>query len=225
LKLLEGLYCYIWRGRENNCNAYIIDGGLRVLIDPGHRRFLGWLLRSMESDGFTPRDIDIVINTHSHPDHCEADVDFVDMGRAKVAMHPLEEEYLRGEGALLFRWMGLDPGQITVHFHLSDELSLGGIRLKIIHTPGHTPGSICIYWPEEEVLISGDLVFEGGVGRVDLPGGDGELLKRSIREVAKLPIKYLLPGHGEIVVGREDVAENFRFVERVYFNWLGGHDA
>jgi len=220
VKLLNNLYCYIWRGWENNCNAYLIDSGLRVLVDPGHRRFLGWLLKGLESDGFEPRDVDLVINTHSHPDHSEADVDFVDMARAKIAMHRLEEEYLRGEGASLFKVMGLDPGQITVHFHLADRLKLNGVELLIIHTPGHTPGSVCLYWPDEEVLISGDLVFEGGVGRVDLPGGNGELLKRSIKEVAKLKIRYLLPGHGELVVGREDVEENFRFVERVYFNWL-----
>jgi len=220
VKLLNNLYCYIWRGWENNCNAYLIDSGLRVLVDPGHRRFLGWLLKGLESDGFEPRDVDLVINTHSHPDHSEADVDFVDMAGAKVAMHRLEEEYLRGEGALLFKMMGLDPSQLTVHFHLADRLRLDGIELLIIHTPGHTPGSVCLYWPDEEVLISGDLVFEGGVGRVDLPGGNGELLKQSIREVAKLKIRYLLPGHGELVVGRVDVEENFSFVENVYSNWL-----
>ncbi len=220
MKLLNKLYCYFWRGWENNCNVYLIDDGLRVLIDPGHRKFLSWLLRSMEADGFEPRDIDLVINTHSHPDHCEADIDFVDMARAKVTMHRIEEEYLRGEGSLLFKMMGLDPSQLTVHFHLAEELKLNDVRLLVIHTPGHTPGSVCFYWPEEEVLISGDLIFEGGVGRVDLPGGNGELLKKSIRKVSKLKIRYLLPGHGEMVAGREDVEENFRFVEKVYFDWL-----
>lgn len=220
MKLLNNVYCYIWRGWENNSNAYLIDSGLRVLIDPGHRRFLGWLLKELEGDGFEPRDIDLIINTHCHPDHCEADMDLVDMAGAKVAVHRLEEEYLREEGALLFEMMGLDPSQITVHFHLADRLILDGVGLQIIHTPGHTPGSVCIYWPEGEVLISGDLVFEGGVGRVDLPGGDGELLKRSIRRVASLRTSYLLPGHGELVVGREDVERNFKFIERAYFDWI-----
>jgi len=220
MKLLNNLYCYIWRGWENNANAYLIDSGLRVLVDPGHRRFLSWLLRGLEADGVEPRDVDLVVNTHSHPDHCEADVDFVDMARAKVAMHSLEERYLRGEGGLLFKMMGLDPSQLTVHFHLGDSLRLDGVELQVIHTPGHTPGSVCLYWPDEEVLISGDLVFEGGVGRVDLPGGNGELLKQSIKRVAELKVRYLLPGHGELVVGREDVEENFRFVEKMYFTWI-----
>ncbi|MEM4700092.1 MAG: MBL fold metallo-hydrolase [Candidatus Nezhaarchaeales archaeon] len=220
MRLLNNLYCYIWRGWENNCNAYLIDSRLRVLIDPGHRRFLNWLLRGLEADGFEPRDVDLIINTHCHPDHCEADVDLVDASRAKVAMHELEEEYLRGEGALLFEVMGLDPSQITVHFHLADRLRLDGVDLQIIHTPGHTPGSVCIYWPEEEVLISGDLVFEGGVGRVDLPGGDGDLLKQSIRRVAALRTSYLLPGHGELVIGRDEVKRNFELIERAYLSWI-----
>lgn len=220
MKLLNNLYCYIWRGWENNCNTYLIDSGLRVLVDPGHRRFLGWLLRGLEADGFEPRDVDLIINTHCHPDHCEADADLVDMSRAKVAMHRLEEEYLREEGALLFEMMGLDPSQITVHFHLADRLKLDGVDLQIIHTPGHTPGSVCIYWPDEEVLISGDLVFEGSVGRVDLPGGDGALLKQSIRRVASLRTSYLLPGHGELVIGRDEVERNFRLIERAYFDWI-----
>jgi glyoxylase-like metal-dependent hydrolase (beta-lactamase superfamily II) len=220
LRLLNNLYCYIWRGWENNCNSYLIDSRLRVLVDPGHRRFLRRLLDGLEADGFSPRDVDLVVNTHSHPDHSEADVDFVDLAGAKVAMHRLEEEYLRGEGGLLFEMMSLDSSQLTVHFHLAERLKLDGVDLQVIHTPGHTPGSICLYWPEGGVLISGDLVFEGGVGRVDLPGGDGELLKRSIREVAKLKAHYLLPGHGELVVGREAVEENFRFVEKMYLNWV-----
>ncbi|MCX8204503.1 MAG: MBL fold metallo-hydrolase [Candidatus Nezhaarchaeota archaeon] len=220
MKLLDGLYCYIWHGWENNCNAYLIDSGLRVLIDPGHRRFLSWLLGELKTDGFEPRDIDLVINTHSHPDHCEADVDLVDMSGVKVAMHKLEEEYLREEGGLLFEMMGLDPSQITIHFYLAERLKLDGVELQVIHTPGHTPGSVCIYWPEREVLISGDLVFEGGVGRVDLPGGSGLLLKESIRRVASLKTSYLLPGHGDLVIGRSEVERNFRLIERAYFDWL-----
>lgn len=220
MKLLDRLYCYIWRGWENNANTYLIDDRMRALIDPGHRRFLNHLLRSMGEEGFGLRDIDLIINTHSHPDHCEANVDFIQKGGAKAAMHKLEEEYLRNEGYVFFTMMDIDPEDFVIHFHLGEELKLDGVSLKIIHTPGHTPGGVSLYWPEEEVLVSGDLIFEGSVGRTDLAGGDREHLKESIENVSKLKVKYLLPGHGEIVMGRKKVEDNFKLVKSVYFAWI-----
>jgi glyoxylase-like metal-dependent hydrolase (beta-lactamase superfamily II) len=94
---------------------------------------------------------------------------------------------------------------------------MGTERFQIFLSPGHSPGSIGLYWPEHKVLFSGDVVFNQNVGRSDFPGGDGELLKESIRNLAKLDIDYLLPGHMEIVTGNENVKKNFKvIIERIF---------
>jgi glyoxylase-like metal-dependent hydrolase (beta-lactamase superfamily II) len=71
---------------------------------------------------------------------------------------------------------------------------------RVIHTPGHTPGSICLYDKNYKILVSGDTLFDGAVGRTDFPGGDKGNLMNSLYKLANYPINYLLPGHGAIKV-------------------------
>jgi hydroxyacylglutathione hydrolase len=96
----------------------------------------------------------------------------------------------------------------------------GGLELEVIHTPGHSPGSICLYWPTYKALFAGDVIFAQGVGRTDLPGGDGEQLKESISRLASLDLELVLPGHGDIIKGREDIERNFKLIEMMYFGIL-----
>ena len=81
--------------------------------------------------------------------------------------------------------------------------------MKVFHTPGHSPGSVSLYWPDKKVLFTGDLIFKDGVGRTDLPGGDSSLLKESIKRLKGLEIEWLLPGHGDMVSGAKEVRANF----------------
>jgi glyoxylase-like metal-dependent hydrolase (beta-lactamase superfamily II) len=97
---------------------------------------------------------------------------------------------------------------------------IGDVALRILLTPGHSPGSICIYWPLKKALFTGDVVFGGGIGRTDLLGGDGRLLKESIQRLATLDVEYLLPGHGELLSGREAVKANFKMIEDYWFKYL-----
>jgi glyoxylase-like metal-dependent hydrolase (beta-lactamase superfamily II) len=94
------------------------------------------------------------------------------------------------------------------------------MKFQVIHAPGHSPGSICIYWPQEKTLITGDVLFYQGIGRTDLPGGNGQTLKESIKSLSRLDVEHLLPGHGEVVSGRELVKRNFSEVERVWFQYI-----
>lgn len=249
MKLLENLYCYIWPGRGNNSNSYLFANALRgdrphVIIDPGHvvnelnERCLEHLLSAMERDNLKPEDIGLIINTHSHPDHCEANQALVERSRAKmgtgkakqalIAIHEEEMEHLAMMGALMARFPGKETGFEPDFYLREGDLNLGKenkISLKILHTPGHSPGSISIYWPRQVgVLITGDVLFYGAVGRTDVPGGDGKLLKRSIERLSELDIEYLLPGHstefGSIIKGREKVEQNFTFVRLNYFPML-----
>jgi len=245
MRLLENLFCYIWPGKGNNSNSYLFTRVLRgdrphVIIDPGHEvnelneRCLDHLLNDMEGDGLKPEDIGLIINTHSHPDHCEANQALVERSRAKagsskakqalIAIHEDEDEYRRVMGKIMARVLGREVEFEPNFFLREGELNLGKenkMKLKIIHTPGHSPGSISIYWPDNRVLITGDAVFHGAVGRTDLPGGDGGLLRQSIERLSELDIEYLLPGHntefGNIIKGRDKVAQNFAFIRLNYF--------
>ena len=247
MRLLGNLYCYIWSGRGNNCNSYLFANVLRgdrphVLIDPGmvtdelNERCLDNLITLMGRDGINAEDIGLVINTHSHPDHCEANGAIVERTRAKeskvkqalVCIHEDEVEHHRMMSALLSGLTGKEM-RLEPDFYLKEgELVLGKdnnrIELEIIHTPGHSPGSISIYWPDKKVLISGDVLFNGAVGRTDFPTGDSGLLKRSIERLSKLDIDYLLPGHntefGNIISGKQNVEQNFAFVRLNYFPLL-----
>jgi len=198
---------------------------------------LDHLLSAMERDGLKVEDVGLIINTHSHPDHCEANQAIVERSRDKVgtgnvkqaliALHEDEEGYRRVMGPLMARMLGREVEFEPNFFLREGDLNLGKenkIKLKIIHTPGHSPGSISIYWPDNRVLITGDAVFYGAVGRTDLPGGDGGLLRQSIERLSKLDIEYLLPGHstefGNIIKGREKVKQNFTFIRLNYFPLL-----
>jgi hydroxyacylglutathione hydrolase len=114
-----------------------------------------------------------------------------------------------------------DPGIPEPDFFLQEgELKVGSNSFRVILTPGHSPGSVCLYWPAQKVLFTGDVVFNQGVGRTDLPGGNGKLLKESIQRLAAFDSEYLLSGHGEIISGAENVRANFQMIEREWFGYL-----
>ncbi len=92
-----------------------------------------------------------------------------------------------------------------IYLKEGDILNFGNIFFKVIHTPGHTPGSVCFYNDKEKVLISGDTLFQGSIGRVDLPGGDGKKMEESLKKLIQLPDDTVVyPGHGySTTVGKE----------------------
>ncbi|HQN20182.1 MAG TPA: MBL fold metallo-hydrolase, partial [Syntrophobacteraceae bacterium] len=100
------------------------------------------------------------------------------------------------------------------------DLVVKGMLFRVIHTPGHSPGSISLYWPEQKALFTGDVIFKDGLGRTDLPGGNGSTLKKSIRKLAELDVECLLPGHGDVILGAEQVRMNFQRVERTWFAYI-----
>lgn len=218
MKIEKNLFYYPWENPlENNCNSYVIRGGVTVLIDVGHLKHLGRLLASMEKDGLNPQDLHLIMSTHCHPDHFEALSQFAE-SKALTTMHREEERYLKDHGETLYRMMGITSPRSKADFYLREgALKLGKIDLQVYHTPGHSPGSLCFYWPKKKVLISGDVVFRAGVGRTDFPGGDSNQLKRSIQRLSQLDIEVLLPGHGEIIRGKQSVVRNFNFIRENYF--------
>ncbi len=210
MKLDSDLYAYPWKSmQENNCNSYLIGGDMPLLIDPGHQHLVKNLINGMEKDGNRLEDIRLIIATHVHPDHFEAIQTFARAG-VLTALHPEEEKFMQETGREFYGAFGMDMPEIKIDFYLQEgELKLGPKTLQIFFTPGHSPGSISLYWPEKKALFTGDVVFAMGVGRTDFPGGDGNLLRDSIERLARLDAEWLLSGHGEIIRGKKNIQRNF----------------
>jgi hydroxyacylglutathione hydrolase len=221
MKLEKDLYAYLWQNvYENNCNTYLIRGEVTILIDPGHSRHIPNLFHQMKEDGIPPEEIDLIILTHSHPDHFEGIEAFMNEP-VKIAMNREEERYLRESGKLLFEMMRQPMPEFRIDFYLKEgELHCGEEAFQLYQTPGHSPGSLSIHWSERKVLFTGDLVFYGGMGRTDFWEGNSKLIKESIERMSRLDTELLLPGHGEMVMGKEKVLQNFEFIRQNFYAYL-----
>ncbi len=213
MKIFDGLHAFIWRVHtQNNCNSYLIDGERKILLDPGHRHLFDHVRRNLTGLKMSTDQIDIVIATHGHPDHLEA-------------VQGLNEKTLFAMSEKEYRFINELAGQYykipEPHFFLKEgDLVLGEGKFEVIETPGHSPGSICLYWPAKKTLFTGDLVFDRSIGRSDLPGGNGGMLKESIEKISRRDIEYLLCGHGEVVAGKKEVKMNFEMIKDYWFNYL-----
>jgi hydroxyacylglutathione hydrolase len=138
--------------------------------------------------------------THGHVDHI-ADHAVVTEAfpAANVLIHPLDEPKLQAPQKQLLGFPFIIPAR-SADGHVADgqELTVGGLRVRVIHTPGHAPGHVCYHFPDEKLLVGGDLIIGGAVGRTDFPDSSHAALNRSIRTLMKLPPDTrLLPGHGD----------------------------
>jgi glyoxylase-like metal-dependent hydrolase (beta-lactamase superfamily II) len=221
MKLSSRLHAFVWQSMTaNNCNTYLIDGPTRVLIDPGHLRLFDHVEKGLADIGLAADDIGLVICTHAHPDHMESIQAFQDTPTL-IAIHEKEWQMAKSMGKHLEAALGVSIDAFSPDFFLADgDLSVHGLGLQVFHTPGHSPGSVSLYWPEEKALFTGDLIFKDGLGRTDLPGGSGAQLKESIQALSGLDARYLLSGHGEIISSETEVKRNFDHVQQVWFNYI-----
>jgi glyoxylase-like metal-dependent hydrolase (beta-lactamase superfamily II) len=222
MELTPNLHAFLWTATgANNCNTFLLRSAEKtILIDPGHAPYFEHVQRGLETLGLAPGDIDLVIGTHAHPDHIEA-VRLLARPPTLFALNATEWHLAREAAPMLKAALNFDPEGLAPDFFLDEgDLTVGDIELEVFHTPGHAPGGITLYWPQERALFTGDLIFKGGLGRTDLPGGSGRALKDSIRRMAALDAHWLLSGHGEVIRGREAVQANFTQVERTWFNYL-----
>ena len=224
MQLTQNIYCYIWQGMGNNCNSYLLAGDPLTLVDPGHIQneyrepCLEQLLDAMAKDGFKAEDVGSIVLTHAHPDHCES-APVINAGNAKIAVHRDEDGYGKLILEQMGRLFGLKPIDIKPDTFLEDGdvLDLKGIKLSVLHTPGHSSDSISLYCEEEKALITGDVIFSASIGRTDFPGGSSKLLQQSIERLSELDVEYLLPGHMDMVSGKSAVQNNFAMVKRMFF--------
>jgi glyoxylase-like metal-dependent hydrolase (beta-lactamase superfamily II) len=198
----------------------MIGGENSILIDTGLDSCLQGVLDDIKKDGFDPEKIEVIITTHSHPDHFDGIRSFME-NNTQMALHPEEDRFIKETGMGFYNMFGLQLPEYRVDIPLQEgEFKVKNTTFEIYHTPGHSPGSISIYWPDKKALIVGDVIFQAGVGRTDFPGGDGNLLKQSIERLSGLDVEYLLPGHGEIIQGKDNIKKNFDYVADAYFNLI-----
>lgn len=164
----------------------IVDPGLDLVSEAQA------IVDYMSEVELTPR---CIINTHGHQDHIKGNVFFQNRFNIPVCIHSLDEHAIAGLGA--------DSHAPNILLKEGSKIECGQETLTILHTPGHTPGSICLLG--ERILFSGDTLFAGGIGRTDFPGGSGSDMRLSLQRLIELP-NYLMvyPGHGETTtIGEE----------------------
>ena len=169
-----GTNCYLLEDESTNAAAVIDPGGEGARI-----------LDRAKADGV---EIKLILLTHAHFDHtggvdelCRA------LPGVPVYLHPADAQLL---GTQVFPAIGVD----TVPYGEGDTLTLGSLTISVLHTPGHTPGGVCLQ--VEDALFTGDTLFQGSMGRTDFPGGSYEQLMASLKRLGQLPGDYhVFPGH------------------------------
>jgi hydroxyacylglutathione hydrolase len=162
---------------------------------------LAWIVDELEARDWT---LKLIVSTHGHWDHIGDNAAVAEATGAQIAVHPLDRDRLVHPTPL---WAPFDipPSIPAVELAEGGVIRFGEIRLTVLHTPGHTEGSVCLQSTDDGLLFSGDTLFAGGWGRIDLPGGSAEQIVASLGRLAELePIVAVLPGHGPATtIGRE----------------------
>ncbi|MFQ5800987.1 MAG: MBL fold metallo-hydrolase [Candidatus Hydrothermarchaeales archaeon] len=199
-------------GLGYDCNSYLIVDEKVVLIDSGTGAKEDLKRKVQEA----AKKVDMIINTHAHFDHVGGNLLF----EAEVAAHgidvkEMEEGTLYGTAGLFIRSKA--SYDVDVVLKDGDVIETGELSLRVIHTPGHTPGGICLLSSSGH-LFSGDTLFSGGsFGRTDLPGGSSAELIRSLERLKRTAFESLMPGHLECVKnGKEHLEAALRLFGEMY---------
>ena len=182
---------------------------VHVLADPRSREAiaidtatpcLAWITGELAARDWT---LKLIVSSHGHWDHIGDNAAVAEHTGADVGAHPLDHDRLIHPSTSAP--FDIPPSVPAVDLAEDGEVRFGAIRLRVLHTPGHTEGSVCLYEPDEGLLFSGDTLFAGGWGRVDLPGGDPDAMVASLGRFLDLEDGvHVFPGHGpETTIGRE----------------------
>lgn len=178
-----------------------------MIIDPGDEG--EYILSVLEQEGL---DLQMVVNTHGHFDHVGANSFVIEKTAVELSMHGDDLPLLKvaAKYAASYGLPAVESPQPKQLLKNGDVIEVGDLTFEVIHTPGHSPGGICLYG--EGHLFSGDTLFAGSIGRTDLPGGDLEQLLGHLRsQLMVLPDATIVhPGHGpESTIGREKSVNPF----------------
>ena len=179
----------VWDGRSTD--ALVLDPGMGA-AQP--------LVDRAEANGLR---VHLIANSHGHIDHIFDDAPLMEATQAPLAIHPDDAYRLEGRNTY-----GFDLRAVTASRELreSEQVHIGDLVFDVLHTPGHTEGSVCLYEERLGLLLSGDVLFAGSYGRTDLAGGNDEQMVASLARLARdiPPTVRVLPGHGpETTLQRE----------------------
>ena len=183
-------------------NAYLVWDGISpyaLVLDPGMGSADPLMARIAENG----LKLHLIADSHGHIDHIFDNAPLVAASGAPLAIHPDDAYRLDGRNNYGFT---IERAVATVDLHEGEQLHIGDLVFDVLHTPGHTEGSVCLYEERAGLLLAGDVLFAGSYGRTDLPGGDDGAMVASLgRLVAELPHGVrVLPGHGpETTIERE----------------------
>jgi hydroxyacylglutathione hydrolase len=197
-------------------NAYLVWDGRStdaLVIDPG----MNATAPLMERAGANGLRMRLIANSHGHVDHIFDDAPLMEASAAPLGIHPDDAYRLDGRNTYGFELNAVTATRDLVE---GEQVRIGDLVLDVLHTPGHTEGSVCLYEERLGLLIAGDVLFAGSYGRTDLPGGNDEQMVASLARLAREipPAVRVLPGHGaETTIERElswlrRVAESGRLV-------------
>jgi len=189
------------------------DAGVLAIIDPGEEA--ARIMERVEASGLTPT---VVLHTHGHLDHAGGTADLVRRlpDGIPIGLHRDELQLYQGI-QMQGQMFGLEvetPPEPTLWFEHGQRLELGGLSLEVRHTPGHSPGGVCfvVHGQTDPLVIVGDVLFAGSIGRTDLMGGSFPVLEESIRsQLYTLPDETrVICGHGpDTTIGRERASNPF----------------
>ena len=206
--------CFSFNPFQENTYLVYDEGGACAVVDPGccSSTEQGVLLRFIEEKSLRPERL---INTHCHIDHILGNRFVAERFGLELEIHPGELGVLE-RGPQVAAIYGIRYPDISPlpgrYIEDGDWIAFGDTRLQAILAPGHSPASLCFYAPDDGILIAGDVLFQGSIGRTDLPGGDYDTLIESIRtRLLPLPdTTVVYPGHGpETTIGAERVSNPF----------------
>lgn len=222
--IAPGVYIFVSRSFDSNI-GFLDSGNSRVLIDAGTGVYLTQLDSALEQIGHSLESITDVLLTHSHVDHIGGVVPLLKQASPKIHLHKVEADMINsGDMSLtLGNTFGADipPMKIEGVIVEGDILEFGDLRVKVLHTPGHSGGSVCYHLAELGVVYTGDTMFAGGsFGRVDFPTGDSRKIVDSLGRLANLEnFDTALPGHMSPVRGNATRAANSSYqMAKSWFN-------
>jgi hydroxyacylglutathione hydrolase len=162
---------------------------------------VAWVTEALAARGWS---LKLIVSSHRHWDHIGDNAAVMAATAAQLAAHALDRPGIEHPEPI---WapFSIPPSVPAIELAEGGEVRFGSITLSVLHTPGHTEGSVCLLAHDERILLTGDTLFAGGWGRVDLPGGSADLMVESLARLSALDDDLrVLPGHGsETTIARE----------------------
>ena len=196
---------YVFGQFATNCYLVIDENTKKAcLFDPA--MYDAEIIKAITAGEIT---LEYIILTHGHFDHILGANSFKEKTGAKIAAHNAENEYVRDPKKSMTSLCGGGAIDVDQYINENDTLDFGDTSFQVIHTPGHTRGSCCFVCEDENVMFTGDTLFNGSIGRCDFYGGDFDVMLLSLKKIKSLKQNYTVyPGHGDTTTLNNEKAYN-----------------